>query len=215
MWGRLGYPRRALRLHAAASVIDERYDGSVPTTYEALRGLPGVGDYTAAAVTAFAFRRRSVVLDTNVRRVLTRLLGGREFPAASVTVAEHELAESVLPAEGDTAADWSVALMELGALVCRPTNPACGRCPVRQACAWRGADCPPHDGPERRAQTYAGTDRQCRGRILSLLRDTDDPVSTTDVVGVWDDPVQRERALASLIQDGLAVIHGEDRLALP
>jgi A/G-specific adenine glycosylase len=215
MWGRLGYPRRALRLHAAAVVIDERYNGSVPTTYEALRGLPGVGDYTAAAVTAFAFRRRSVVLDTNVRRVLTRLLGGREFPAASVTVAEHELAESVLPAEGDTAADWSVALMELGALLCRPTTPRCGQCPLRDVCAWKAAGYPPHDGPPRHSQAYAGTDRQCRGRILGLLRDSEEPVLSASAVAVWDDAEQRERALASLIEDGLTVVGRDGRLALP
>jgi len=215
MWGRLGYPRRALRLHAAATVIDQLHDGSVPTTYEELRGLPGVGDYTAAAVTAFAFRRRAVVLDTNVRRVLTRWLGARELPATNITVAERGLAESVLPAEDDTAATWSVALMELGALLCRPTAPACGHCPLRDVCAWRAAGYPPHVGPQRRGQTYAGTDRQCRGRILGLLRDSDEPVRPAFAAAVWDDAEQRDRALASLIEDGLAVISSDGRLALP
>ena len=76
-WGRLGYPRRALNLHAAASAIVARHDGRVPEEESALRALPGVGEYTAAAVRAFAFGRRSVVLDTNVRRVLARAVGGQ------------------------------------------------------------------------------------------------------------------------------------------
>ena len=82
-WGRLGYPRRALRLHASAVVITERHGGEVPSSYDELRALPGVGDYTAAAIAVFAHTRRHAVLDTNVRRVLTRLLDGREFPPAA------------------------------------------------------------------------------------------------------------------------------------
>ncbi len=215
MWGRLGYPRRALRLHAAARVIDEQHDGSVPTTYEDLRDLPGVGDYTAAAVSAFAFRRRAVVLDTNVRRVLTRSLGGRQFPAVHVNTAERALAESVLPAEDDAAATWSVALMELGAILCKAAAPRCTPCPLREACAWRAAGYPPYDGPPRRGQTYARTDRQCRGRILGMLRDTDEPVPAASATAVWDDAAQRNRAIDSLIADGLVVIGPDGRLALP
>ncbi len=215
MWGRLGYPRRALRLHAAATVIETEHDGEVPSTYDELIALPGIGDYTAAAVSAFAFRKGAVVLDTNVRRVIGRWMAGAEYPGAHITVAERELAESVLPAEDDTAATWSVALMELGALLCRPTAPACGHCPLRDTCAWRAAGYPPHAGPPRRGQTYAGTDRQCRGRILGLLRDSDEPVRPASAAAVWDDAEQRDRALASLIEDGLAVIRSDGRLALP
>ncbi len=215
MWGRLGYPRRALRLHAAATVIDELHDGSVPTTYEALRGLPGVGEYTAAAVTAFAYRRRAVVLDTNVRRVLSRALEGRQFPSRQVTVAERDLAESVLPPDDETAATWSVAVMELGALVCTAATPRCEACPVAAGCAWRAAGRPPYDGPARRARPYVGTDRQCRGRILGLLRDSDEPVPAADIVTAWDDEEQRIRALDSLLADGLAVALRDGRLGLP
>src|SRR4051794_25960759 len=118
-WGRLGYPRRAIRLHAAATAITLRHGGEVPDAYAALRGLPGVGDYTASAVLAFAFGRRATVLDTNVRRVLARLVSGRESAKPTVTVAERSLAIHLLPADEPTAATWSVALMELGALVCR------------------------------------------------------------------------------------------------
>lgn len=215
MWGRLGYPRRALRLHEAASVIERDYDGRVPEAYDDLRALPGIGDYTAAAVTAFAYRRRATVLDTNVRRVLARLFTGVEFPASTVTVAERALAESLLPDDDETAATWSVAVMELGALVCTARAPRCAACPVRDQCSWRLLGYPAYTGPARKGQTYAGTDRQCRGRILGLLREAADPVSRADVELVWDDPVQRERALASLIDDGLVVAGSEGSYALP
>src|SRR3954471_18173099 len=138
-WGRLGYPRRALRLHAAAVTIVERHDGEVPDSYDELIALPGVGDYTAAAVASFAFRQRHVVLDTNVRRVLARALGGVELAAPSPTRSERDAATEVLPADGTTAATWSVAVMELGALVCTAARPECDRCPISAACAWRAA----------------------------------------------------------------------------
>lgn len=215
MWSRLGYPRRALRLHAAAIVVDQRFDGIVPEAYDDLRSLPGIGDYTAAAVSAFAYRRRALVLDTNVRRVLGRVVAGVEFPATAMTRSERVLAESVLPDDGDTAACWSVAAMELGALVCGARTPRCGACPVRDLCAWRLAGYPEHSGPPRRGQAYAGTDRQCRGRLLALLRDSDTSVTDGQVTTVWDDGVQRERALASLLDDGLVVQSGEGTYNLP
>lgn len=213
-WGRLGYPRRALRLHAAATVIRDEHAGVVPATYDELLALPGVGDYTAAAITAFAHGRRQVVLDTNVRRVLARALSGVEFPAASVTKAERAQALDALPADDATAATWSVAVMELGALVCTANAPACDRCPVADDCAWRGAGSPAYDGPPRKVQTYAGTDRQCRGRLLAVLRDAPGPVPQRRLDDAWADPVQRDRALASLIHDGLLVRDGAD-LRLP
>ncbi|MER6942126.1 A/G-specific adenine glycosylase, partial [Nocardioides sp. NPDC000441] len=145
-WGRLGYPRRALRLHAAATAIVEQHDGEVPATYDELIALPGVGDYTAAAIATFAYGKRHVVLDTNVRRVFARTLSGVEFPAQSVNKAERELAAGVLPQDEPTAATWSVAVMELGALVCTAANPSCTRCPVADQCAWRAAGHPAYDG---------------------------------------------------------------------
>lgn len=213
-WGRLGYPRRALRLHAAATAIVADHGGEVPAGHAALLALPGVGDYTAAAVASFGFGQRHVVLDTNVRRVLTRLLAGRELPGASVTKAERSTAASVLP-DDDTAAVWSVAVMELGALVCTATSPRCGDCPVADSCAWRLAGRPAYDGPPRRAQAWAGTDRQCRGRLLAVLRDADGPIHGSALEAAWDEPVQRERALAGLLADGLAVRTGPQIYALP
>ncbi|HYF72401.1 MAG TPA: A/G-specific adenine glycosylase [Nocardioides sp.] len=214
-WGRLGYPRRALRLHAAAAAIVERHDGVVPSAYDDLLALPGIGDYTAAAIATFAYGRRHVVLDTNVRRVLARTLQGVELPGASVTRAEREVATEVLPEDEPTAATWSVAVMELGALVCTAANPRCGACPVADLCAWRTAGYPAYDGPPRRAQTWAGTDRQCRGRLLAVLRDSDAPVHRSRLEATWSEEAQRVRCLASLVEDGLVVPAGPDAYALP
>jgi A/G-specific adenine glycosylase len=229
-WGRLGYPRRALRLHETARLITARHDGTVPSTIEELRALPGVGSYTAAAIASFAFGQRHAVLDTNVRRVLARLIGGSAAPAsASVSVAETRLAESLLPDVPPIAARWSVAVMELGALVCGAATPRCGECPLAGQCAWLAAGRPgsragavgsaaggsPAGGRSRRpAQRYEGTDRQCRGRILAVLRGCSYPVPRGDLDVVWPDQAQLDRALAGLITDGLAARSGSG-YALP
>jgi A/G-specific adenine glycosylase len=214
-WGRLGYPRRALRLHAAATAIVERHGGEVPASYDALRELPGIGDYTAAAIATFAYGRRHVVLDTNVRRVLTRAATGAEFPAPAVTKAERTLAAGLLPEDEPTAATWSVAVMELGALVCTAASPRCAVCPVADLCAWRTAGHPAHDGPPRKVQTWAGTDRQCRGRLLAVLRDTHGEVTQQRLDAAWADETQRARCLAGLVGDGLAVRTAAGTYALP
>jgi A/G-specific adenine glycosylase len=214
-WGRLGYPRRALRLHESARAIVDRHGGQVPSSYDALRALPGIGSYTAAAVASFAYQQRHAVLDTNVRRVLARLVEGKEYPAKAQTAAEVKLAESLLPPGPPVAARWSVAMMELGALVCTARTPRCVDCPVAGSCAWRLAGRPAHDGPPRRGQTYAGTDRQCRGRLLAVLRDAPGPVDQTAFDIVWSDAVQRERALDGLIADGLVASLADGRYALP
>ncbi|MFW6772766.1 A/G-specific adenine glycosylase [Nocardioides sp. CPCC 205120] len=214
-WGRLGYPRRALRLHAAATAIVERHGGEVPASYDDLLALPGVGDYTAAAIASFAHARRHVVLDTNVRRVIGRAVAGVEHPARSVNRAERDLAASLLPEEAPVAATWNVGLMELGALVCTATSPACPRCPLAERCAWVAAGRPAYDGPPRPVQTYAGTDRQCRGRLLGAVRDADGPVPASTLEAQWADATQRERCLASLLADGLLARVGPTTYALP
>lgn len=214
-WGRLGYPRRALRLHASATTIVERHGGRVPASYDDLRALPGIGDYTAAAIATFAHGRRHVVLDTNVRRVLARAVSGVEHPAATLTRAEREVAGAVLPVDEGTAATWSVAVMELGALVCVASAPRCEACPVQAQCAWRAAGYPAYDGPPRRAQTWAGTDRQCRGRLLAVLRDTAGPAPASRLDAAWADDGQRLRCLATLVEDGLAVRDDAGSFALP
>jgi A/G-specific adenine glycosylase len=214
-WGRLGYPRRALRLHAAATAIVAEHDGQVPSTLAELRALPGVGEYTAAAVASFAFGQRHVVLDTNVRRVLARAVGGQELPPTSLTRAEREVATGLLPDDDATAATWAVAVMELGALVCTSSRPRCAACPVEEICAWVQAGRPAYDGPPRRGQTYAGTDRQCRGRLLAVLRDSDGPVHRSRLEAVWAEDAQRVRCLAGLVDDGLVARVSGEVYALP
>ncbi|MGI8987196.1 MAG: A/G-specific adenine glycosylase [Nocardioidaceae bacterium] len=213
-WGRLGYPRRALRLHAAATAIVLEHCGDVPTSLKALRSLPGVGDYTAAAVASFAFGQRHAVLDTNVRRVLARHRSGSAYPGSGVTVAERRLAESLLPPSPARAARWGVAVMELGALVCTAAAPRCEACPVAADCVWRLAGSPAHVGTRRR-QAWTGTDRQCRGRLLAVLRDATGPVPRTLLEQVWPDAAQRDRCLASLVTDGLVAPVGDNLFALP
>ncbi|MBS2966746.1 A/G-specific adenine glycosylase [Actinocrinis puniceicyclus] len=214
-WGRLGYPRRALRLHAAATSIVQRHGGQVPDDYEALRALPGVGEYTAAAIASFAFGRRAAVLDTNVRRVLARVFSGVEFPADSLTAAERALATALLPSAQRDAAAWAAASMELGALLCTAKTPDCARCPITELCAWHRLGRPPHDGPPRRGQIYAGTDRQARGRLLAVLRESRSPVGKPALDAVWHAAEQRERALAGLLADGLAVELRDGTYRLP
>jgi A/G-specific adenine glycosylase len=214
-WGRLGYPRRALRLHAAATVIAEQHGGDVPASYDDLLALPGVGDYTAAAIATFAHGRRHVVLDTNVRRVLGRVAAGVEFPAPSVTRGERTLAADLLPHDEPTAATWSVAVMELGALVCTAANPRCDTCPVADLCAWRAAGHPAYDGPPRRGQAWAGTDRQCRGRLLAVVRDAEGEVAQDRLDAAWSEELQRARCLAGLVEDGLVVRTAAGAYTLP
>jgi A/G-specific adenine glycosylase len=216
-WGRLGYPRRALRLHACATTCATEFGGSVPSDLDALLALPGVGSYTAAAVAAFAFQQRCAVLDTNVRRVHARLLDGQAFPrSASATIPERVRALDLLPVNGEQAALASVAVMELGALVCTARTPHCDRCPVRTDCAWHEAGLPAWQGPARKGQSYAGTDRQCRGALLAVLREREGPVPLNDLAKAWPtDTNQRMRALDGLVADGLVEPLDEDHYALP
>jgi A/G-specific adenine glycosylase len=213
-WGRLGYPRRALRLHQAAQVIMNDFDGKVPEDHESLLRLPGVGSYTAAAIRSFAYGRREIVLDTNVRRLLVRLAWGVAYPSAASTSRERALAEELAPRNPRRAAQWAIASMELGALVCRARNPICDACPVAAVCAWRRAGYPAWAGAPRRGQAYAGTDRQCRGALLAVLRSSEEPIPDRELAAAWQDFGQRDRALGSLIQDGLVVAAGS-RWSLP
>jgi A/G-specific adenine glycosylase len=217
-WGRLGYPRRALRLHETATIVTARHGGIVPDDLDALLALPGIGSYTAAAVASFAFGQRHAVLDTNVRRVLARLVAGQPRPRSTPSLAERRMAEALLPDDPAVAARWSVAVMELGALVCTAAGPRCADCPVARQCAWLAAGRPADpDGAlaGRRTQRYDGTDRQCRGRLLAVLRDGSGPVAQADFDVVWPDPAQLARALDGLVADGLVDPLPDGRFALP
>jgi A/G-specific adenine glycosylase len=214
-WGRLGYPRRALRLHDAATAVVTQHGGEVPSSYDDLLALPGVGPYTAAAVASFAFGGRHAVLDTNVRRVLARAVSGQERPAPRPNAAERVLAQRMLPDEPAVAARWAVAVMELGALVCTARDPRCTDCPLVEMCAWQSNGRPVYDGPRRSPQGFAGTDRQVRGVLMAVLRDAPGPVPAEALDVVWADGAQRGRALAGLLGDGLVVALDDGEFALP
>ena len=226
-WGRLGYPRRALRLHAAAVAIERDHGGRVPQDYAELLELPGVGSYTAAAVAAFAFGRRETVVDTNIRRVHARLFSGSALPAPALTAAEMRLAAELLPSDAGSSVRWNASVMELGALVCTARAPKCAVCPVRDRCAWLAAGEPPPSYTPK-GQAWRGTDRQVRGGVMAVLRLADSPVPAEmfqqapadlgfEAAGIGVPlaalhrlncaPEQLERALAGLLEDGLAELH--------
>jgi A/G-specific adenine glycosylase len=211
-WGKLGYPRRAKRLHECATVIAEQFDDQVPSDVETLLTLPGIGAYTARAVACFAYQQRVPVVDTNVRRVVARAVHGRADAAASSSPRDLDDVAALLPNDAG-APQFSVALMELGATVCTARSPKCGMCPL-SACAWRSRGYPA--GTEaRRVQKYAGTDRQVRGWLLDVLRGNDSPVTRAELDVAWStDTAQRDRALDSLLVDGLVEQTTDGRFAL-
>ena len=201
-WGRLGYPRRALRLHSCAVAIATEHDGVVPNSYDELVALPGIGDYTASAVVSFAFGGRATVLDTNVRRLIARAESGIANCPTSVTRAERVVADALVPDEDARAAKWAVASMELGALVCTARSPQCEVCPIRDSCRWV-IDGRPDNAPARRGQPWKGTDRQCRGVIMDVVRNSPHGVKVQMALSAWPQPDQASRCLESLLDDGL------------
>lgn len=212
-WGKLGYPRRAKRLHECATVIATDHADVVPGDVEALLDLPGVGAYTARAVACFAYGARVPVVDTNVRRVIARAVDGRAAAGTPSVVRDHAAADSLLPG-GPAATVFSAALMELGATVCTARAPKCESCPLPM-CAWRAAGFPAGDSAPRPAQGYAGTDRQVRGKLLDVLRASAGPVQRSQLDVVWlTDTAQRDRALDSLLVDGLVEHTDDGRFAL-
>jgi A/G-specific adenine glycosylase len=214
-WGKLGYPRRALRLHAAATAIAAEHGDRVPDELDALLALPGVGAYTARAVLAFGHGRRAAVVDTNVRRVIARLVRGYGDAGPARTGADLADADGLLPAAHADAARISAALMELGAVICTTARPRCAGCPMRAHCAWRTAGSPAYTGPTRPVQRFAGTDRQVRGRLLDVLRASAGPVSPAELDLAWSEAAQRERCLRALLADGLVERTVDGRFALP
>lgn len=215
LWGKLGYPRRALRLHACAVTITAQHGGVVPDSLAELLSLPGVGEYTARAVQAFAYGKRAAVVDTNVRRVLARAVAGQAQAGPPATARDLAAMEAVLP-EGDAeAALFCAAMMELGAVVCRAAAPSCGSCPVLASCAWRLAGSPGYDGPVARPQRFAGTDRQVRGLLMDVLRAAEHPVPQSALDVVWPVEAQRQRAQDALVADGLMDPLPDGRFALP
>jgi A/G-specific adenine glycosylase len=214
-WGKLGYPRRALRLHAAAAVIAAEHGDIVPSVVDTLLGLPGIGEYTARAVLAFGYGRRVPVVDTNVRRVIARVVHGAGDAGPARTTADLADAEALLPDGEAEAARFSAALMELGAVRCVARRPDCADCPALPLCTWHAAGRPEYTGPARPVQRFAGTDRQVRGRLLDVLRDAPGPVPRAALDAAWSDRAQRDRCLFSLLTDGLVEQLDDTRFALP
>ncbi|WP_194821391.1 A/G-specific adenine glycosylase [Micromonospora sp. S-DT3-3-22] len=214
MWGRLGYPRRAVRLRECAVAIVERHGGRVPDQLDQLLALPGIGTYTARAVAAFAYGQRHPVVDTNVRRVVSRAVAGAPDAGPATTPADLVACAELLPVQPAAAALASAAFMELGAIVCTARSPRCTSCPVESICAWRASGQVAPAGPTRKIQRYAGTDRQVRGLLLGVLRDATGPVPHQRLDQVWHDDVQRARALAALVKDGMVEPVGEGHFRL-
>jgi A/G-specific adenine glycosylase len=210
-WGRLGYPRRALRLHECAKEITHNFKGKIPESQAELRELPGIGEYTAAAITAFAFEKRSLVLDINIRRLFARLFDGVETPTQSATKVEKSRYEELIPKKDPHL--WAAATMELGAVICTSQSPKCGICPVAHVCTWRSLDYPKSDIVKRR-QSWHGTDRQCRGTIVQALRENE-VLTKSQITQLWDVPSQLEKALLTLLDDGLIESRGKNKFSLP
>ncbi|ALJ21110.1 adenine glycosylase [Microbacterium sp. No. 7] len=202
-WANLGYPRRALWLHRAAVQIRDRHGGVVPRDVDALLALTGIGDYTARAVAVFAYGDRHPVVDTNTRRVLARAIDGKAQPGPP---SKRDLAAmtAILPEDAAGAAVVNAAAMELGAIVCTARAPRCEACPLAHVCAWRAAGYPDTGDARRKQARYEGSDRQARGAVLKVLRDAaTHAVPAERVVPDWPDPLQRDRAIDSLVVDGL------------
>ena len=205
-WSSLGYPRRALWLHAAAVQITEFHGGVVPSDLHDLLALTGIGDYTARAVATFAYGHRHPVVDTNTRRVIARAVAGAGEPAPPSRGRDLDAMGLLLPESAHEAALFNAAIMELGAVVCTSRSPQCDLCPIRNACAWRAADYPEYTGIRKTVQKkFAGSDRQVRGLIMAELRGAHRSVTDAEIMTLWPDPAQLQRALASLVADGLAI----------
>jgi A/G-specific adenine glycosylase len=215
-WDRLGYPRRALALHAAAVAMSGQHGGVVPDDVDALLALPGIGDYTARAVAAFAYGKPVPVVDVNTRRVLARAVLGQGEAGPARTRVDLATMQDLLPSDPADARAFNAGAMELGQTACVARSPKCEVCPIAELCAWRAAGYPEYEGPTAPRQArFEGSDRQVRGLIMRELRLSDTPVPAEVIESLWPDAVQRERALAGLLADGLAIGSIDSGFTLP
>jgi A/G-specific adenine glycosylase len=214
-WEGLGYNRRALSLHRAATVVRDEHAGVLPADLDRLLALPGIGPYTARAVLVFAFEHDHGVVDTNAARYLARAVAGRRLAPREA----QALADAQVPAGRAWA--WNQAVLDLGATVCTKRSPRCGGCPLRAGCAWATAGHPDPDpavgsaGTSPPQSVFEGSDRQGRGRLVQALRTG--PVAlarVVDVVGWSDDPERARRVADGLVLDGLAE-YVDGHLTLP
>jgi A/G-specific adenine glycosylase len=210
LWSGLGYNRRALNLHRASAIMVSDHEGMVPREDAALRALPGVGPYTARAVRTFAFGDDVAAVDTNGVRVLARSVAG-----APLTLREAmALGDQLVPARESW--EFNQAMFDLGATVCTAVRPDCSACPLRRQCAWRrhgvgveAAD-PWRLSPTARPQsTFAGSERQGRGRLLDALRrDGVRRSGLADACGWPEDPVRAARVAGAVVSEGFATWSG-------
>jgi A/G-specific adenine glycosylase len=214
LWENLGYPRRAKRLHESSVILTQKFNGEVPQTFAELISLPGVGEYTANAILAFAFGQRSLVLDVNVRRLLARAWLGQPHQAPTISAIERVLAENLLPIGDQHAATWSAASMELGALICTAREPLCAQCPIVNDCNWFSQGKPNSGIPKKVQPRYEGSLRQERGRILKILREHKSSTSLEQIVHQSPDRQRCETALTQLLNEGM-IEKTRGRYALP
>ena len=228
-WKGLGYNSRAVRLKAVADAVVACHDGAMPSTTEALRALPGIGAYTAAAVRAFAFDLDDAPVDTNVRRIVHRLFFGIEHPAQAPPRELATLARALVPS--GRAHDWNSALMDLGATICTARAPHCSICPLRRTCAAAPIDPAAFERRRRAAGSlsparkpvapFEKTNRYARGRIVDRLRELPpgQRISLLDLHRALSPllPGRTERDVRSFVtaleRDGLVSSDGE-RVAL-
>jgi A/G-specific adenine glycosylase len=209
LWQGLGYPRRCRNLRDAASVIARDHAGEVPATLEGLLALPGVGQYTARAVLAFAHGADAAVVDTNVSRVLSRL------DNASMKARELQARADALVPQGQ-AWEWNQVIMDLGARVCTARNPSCGSCPLARQCRWRAASrdgaadpAPASAGASRPQAMFEGSDRQARGRAMRALAAGCRPeADVIAAMGLDHDTARARRLVDDLVREGLAARDG-------
>ncbi len=219
LWSGLGYNRRALNLHRAAAVMVAEHDGAVPREDAQLRALPGVGPYTARAVRTFAFGDDVAAVDTNAVRVLARAVRGGPLAIREATV----IGDRLVPPGGSW--EFNQAMFDLGATVCTAARPGCTLCPLRRQCVWRRAAAagevamldPWRSSPTARPQsTFAGSERQGRGRLLHALRQGGVRRSGLPGACGWpDDPARAERVAAALVAEGFAAWSGDGRVKDP
>ena len=212
LWSGLGYNRRAINLHRTAKTIAEKHKGTVPDELSLLLDLPGIGDYTARAILAFSFEKDVAVVDVNVKRVLSRLEGRTLSMKEAQSIADQNLPTG----EGWR---WNQAMIEIGATICTARKTQCGKCPLKETCTWtknQAATDPAISVKSKKLETFEGSDRQGRGKLINALRN--EPIMGKDVPQIlgWPNDHKRcKRVLEKLEKDGLIVIADSGKISLP
>jgi A/G-specific adenine glycosylase len=211
-WRGLGYNRRALNLHRLAIAVTEQH-GSVLPLGSTLRSLPGIGAYTEAAVRCFAFGETVPVADTNIARVLARLLCGAPSDTDLAPREVTNAALALLPARDGRA--HNLALMDLGALVCTARSPRCEDCPVRRMCAWRAHGRPDSSNRRPPAARFESTSRFARGRIVDYLREAPATEVELEAALTVEHRPRLSLYLATLAADGMVARNSDGSWSLP